>query len=337
MLLADDLTGALEVGAAFAAQGIRTQVATQAIRQTTPALVIDMETRHMTAAGAARRVRELMGRNEARVIYVKTDSTLRGNIGAELTAISQVAPVLYAPAYPRMGRTVRNGRLFVDGVPVENTQFAQDALNPVRDGCIAHLFDDRARIAIRDGENDEDIAEAARVAIEGGYIAAGPAALAQAIAHRIDLPRNDLPRTHRNSIPRVRKALVINGSLHERSILQIETAERDPAFSWTVWRQEPKREAGVSPTPLEHAAHVGDSIAGVVKAGDFDALIVFGGDTAYAILRSLGTIKVDSIAEILPGVPASRIPGGPLLITKAGGFGAPDVLGLLHHRLAHNR
>ena len=327
--LADDLTGALEVGAAFAQQGIGTQVTTQ---HTTPALVIDMETRHMNPADAAQRVRELMDRIEARLIYVKTDSTLRGNIGAELTAISKIAPVLYAPAYPRMGRTVRNGRLFVDGVPVENTQFAHDALNPVNDGCIAHLFDERACISIRDGETDEDIAEAAREAISGGYIAAGPAALAQAIAREIGLPR-----TERISIPSIRKALVVNGSLHERSLLQIEIAEADPAFLWTIW----KREFGVSRTPLENAAYEADRISKVIQAGDFDALIVFGGDTAYSILRALGITTLDSIAEILPGVPVSHIPGGPLLITKAGGFGPPDLLRdlfvTMHDALTHNR
>ncbi|MDQ6700933.1 MAG: hypothetical protein M3Z36_12205 [Acidobacteriota bacterium] len=321
-LLADDLTGALEVGAAFAAQGIGTQVTTRiTTQQTTPALVIDTETRHMNPAGAAQRVRELTDRIGDRLIYIKTDSTLRGNIGAELTAVSKASPVLYAPAYPRMGRTVRNGRLFVDGVPVEKTQFAYDALNPVRDGCIAHLFDYRACVSIRDGETDEDIAESVREAIAGGYIAAGPAAVAQAIAQMIDLPR-----TERISIPPVRKVLVVNGSVHERSLLQIENAEADRAFLWTIWKREP----GGSRTPLENAADVGNRISELIKAGDFDALVVFGGDTAYAILNALGITTVDSIAEILPGVPVSRIPGGPLLITKAGGFGPPDLLQRLH-------
>ncbi|MDQ6706645.1 MAG: hypothetical protein M3Z85_11800 [Acidobacteriota bacterium] len=317
-LLADDLTGALEVGAAFAGQGIRTRVSTQiTAHQTTPALVFDTETRHMTPADAALRVRELMDRIGERLIYIKTDSTLRGNIGAELAAVSKVSPVLYAPAYPRMGRTVRDGWLFVDGVPVENTQFAQDALNPVNDGCIARLFDQRTHITIRDGETDGHIAETAREAIAGGYIAAGPAAVAQAIAQIIDLPR-----TPRIAIPSVRKVLVVNGSLHQRSLLQVENDEADSAFLWTIWKREPN----VSRTPLQNAAEVGAQISKRIKTGDFDALVVFGGDTAYAILNALGITTVDSIAEVLPGVPVSRIPGGPLLITKAGGFGAPDLL-----------
>jgi len=45
-----------------------------------------------------------------RFLYLKTDSTLRGNIGSEISAVLAAfpgSPLVYAPAYPRMGRTVR--------------------------------------------------------------------------------------------------------------------------------------------------------------------------------------------------------------------------------------
>jgi uncharacterized protein YgbK (DUF1537 family) len=55
------------------------------------------------------------------------------------------------------------------------------------------------------------------------------------------------------------------------------------------------------------------------------ALIVFGGDTAFGILDALGRPAIHPVLEILPGVPLSRT-GGLFLVTKAGGFGPPDVL-----------
>src|ERR1039458_4252556 len=109
LVLADDLTGALEVGAKFAASGVAAQVGTA------PALLprdlhaaagcfgVDTETRHSDAAEAARRVYEFAhaAYNEGfSHVYKKTDSTLRGNIAAELAALSEAfagAPLLYVP------------------------------------------------------------------------------------------------------------------------------------------------------------------------------------------------------------------------------------------------
>jgi uncharacterized protein YgbK (DUF1537 family) len=127
LVLADDLTGALEAGAKFAGQGIRTLVSTElnlrpkGCDESIGVLVIDAETRHLPAAEAGQRVRELAhaaGEQGFRYLYKKTDSTLRGNIASELGALAEAFPgsaLLYVPAYPRMGRTVKRGMLYVHG------------------------------------------------------------------------------------------------------------------------------------------------------------------------------------------------------------------------------
>lgn len=67
LVLADDLTGALEAGAKFAGQGIRTLVSTElslhpkGCDESTAVLVIDTETRHLPANEAGRRVWEPAG------------------------------------------------------------------------------------------------------------------------------------------------------------------------------------------------------------------------------------------------------------------------------------
>jgi len=71
------------------------------------------------------------------------DSTLRGNVAAELAAVGAAwegAPVVYLPAYPKLGRTVRDGELRVDGRPVSQTAFASDRWNPVRESHIPTLL-----------------------------------------------------------------------------------------------------------------------------------------------------------------------------------------------------
>ena len=173
LVLADDLTGALETGAKFAAAGVGAVVLLPGGETAdAPAVVIDTETRHAPPEEAARIVeshaRAALAAG-ARLVYKKTDSTLRGNIGAELGALARAAgtELVYAPAYPRMGRTVRAGRLYVDGVPVSETAFARDPLDPVRESAVARVLAAQTDAAIRvwDGESEAEIEAAARAAI----------------------------------------------------------------------------------------------------------------------------------------------------------------------------
>jgi uncharacterized protein YgbK (DUF1537 family) len=69
--------------------------------------------------------------------------------------------------------------------------------------------------------------------------------------------------------------------------------------------------------------------AALERVGAVDTMIIFGGDTARSLMKALGIREIEPLGEALPGVPVSRIihSGRPLtLITKAGGFGGPDLL-----------
>src|SRR5687767_3306000 len=96
LVIADDLTGANDAGAQFAGQGISTLVAMVAefafdYRSCdSTVLIISSESRHLNPAEAAARVESLTRRGRELGVshfYKKTDSTLRGNIGAELEAL----------------------------------------------------------------------------------------------------------------------------------------------------------------------------------------------------------------------------------------------------------
>src|SRR5438105_11986422 len=87
--IADDLTGALEVGAKFAEYGLPATIVTDLSSlpvRASPVLVIDTETRHVSAGDALARTRQVATfarEHSPTLIYKKTDSTLRGNIAAE--------------------------------------------------------------------------------------------------------------------------------------------------------------------------------------------------------------------------------------------------------------
>ena len=60
------------------------------------------------------------------------------------------------------------------------------------------------------------------------------------------------------------------------------------------------------------------------------ALVLVGGDTAYACLRRLGIRRLVLCGEAEPYVPWGCVPGGPwdrlVVVTKAGGFGNRHTL-----------
>ncbi len=319
--LADDLTGALEVGAQFTAHGVPSRVTISAAVSKEFLNVFDMESRHL-APDLAERIVTSLTPASARLVYLKTDSTLRGNIAAGMRALSRVfpdSPIAYVPAYPELGRTVRDGRLFVDGIPVHEAGFANDPLNPVRDSSIADLLGRDLPCVIHDGETTDDVADAVTAALADSRcrIIAGPASVAAALAARIGTSRQSTFQP-----PSIRSCLIVNGSLHETSARQITYAEAN-CPKWQVL----KPPIHPSTTPLEIAAETAQTVIRRCESHTVDAIMIFGGDTAYGILKELGCAWLEPLGEVIPGVPVSRVPGRKLhLITKAGGFGDESLV-----------
>jgi len=133
-VIADDLTGAADTGIAFALAGIRTFVAFGEKSPPSDSRVVafDTDSRALAHDAAAARAAAAASRaceRGVRTIYKKIDSTLRGNVGAETAAIfralterGEPAVVVACPAFPAMGRTLRDGRVFVSGTALEATE-----------------------------------------------------------------------------------------------------------------------------------------------------------------------------------------------------------------------
>jgi len=136
-ILADDLTGASDTGLQFAKGGRRTCVClTWPTRSACDVLVLDVDSRNRSASEARDRVvsatRALRAAG-AKKFYKKIDSTGRGNLGAEIAGMlgeSGASLALICPAFPQLGRTVNGGHLFVNGIPLDQTEFARDPLWP---------------------------------------------------------------------------------------------------------------------------------------------------------------------------------------------------------------
>ena len=150
LIIADDFTGALDTGVQFAARGIKTRVVVGAdaalTHQNADVLVVDTETRHLPAAQAYAAVEGLVQRAKYAgfaYLYKKTDSALRGNVGAELTALQSASgsrQLAFLPAFPQMNRVTKNGVQYIDGVPVTESPFGVDPFEPVRHAAVTDLL-----------------------------------------------------------------------------------------------------------------------------------------------------------------------------------------------------
>ncbi len=158
-IIADDLTGANDTGVQFARRGARTLVPLdwhdlKSLARSADVLVLNTNSRAAPPRVAAQRARvaaEALRRAGVEAVYKKIDSTFRGNIGQELDAILDVFPTdlaVLTPAFPPAGRTVRDGMLLVNGVPVHRTAIGRDPVTPVRESHLPTLLGYQARRAI---------------------------------------------------------------------------------------------------------------------------------------------------------------------------------------------
>lgn len=148
-IVADDLTGAMNTGVQFAKWGLRTLVMLDdGEMPDADAVVISTDSRQLPAPEAYCRAKEAAQRLSGRIPYKKIDSTLRGNVGAEIDGLLEGlgwGRALVAPAFPATGRTTVDGYHYVDGVPLSESAFANDSLWPAVESHLPTLLASQTR------------------------------------------------------------------------------------------------------------------------------------------------------------------------------------------------
>lgn len=255
LIIADDFTGALDTGVQFSAHGIATRVIVEPdvdfTVHETKVLVVDTETRHLPAKEAYDTVAKLTERARqagVQYIYKKTDSALRGNIGAELAAVLKASgckQLPFLPAFPQIGRITCGGVHYVDGVTVTESPFGIDPFAPVTHSVVTDLIAEQCDLparsfpALKAGENmpqDEgilifDAADAADLYHTGCqifrqgeiHIMAGCAGFGAALPQLLGLTA----KTAR-PIPKLDpRLLVVCGSVNSITLAQLDSAENN--------------------------------------------------------------------------------------------------------------
>jgi uncharacterized protein YgbK (DUF1537 family) len=131
LVVADDLTGAMDTGHSFAMRGYETIVRLDPDFDAPRAAVIvaDTDSRYVDPDEAVTRVRNIVASTEAAVVYKKVDSTLRGNVGVEIAAAHDAMDAdatAVAPAHPSNDRLTACGYHLVGGELLTDTEVGND-------------------------------------------------------------------------------------------------------------------------------------------------------------------------------------------------------------------
>lgn len=355
-IVADDLTGACDTGAVFAAHGLATVVLlpeTPLPASPPDVLVMDTESRGRPAAEARSRTREAMARLAAAgfaLLYKKVDSTLRGALAAELAGAlegGRARQAVLAPSLPAQRRALVDGALWIDGRPAAETPFARDpgfpatgasalallAAGGVHPAGLVPLLSVRrgpaavaARLAripgclVCDAETDADLVTLAAAVGEAPGLLAGSAGFAAALAARTP-GRPALPPSARGPL------LAVVGSAHP---LARQQAARAAACGVLILTPPPGTGSDRAATVRALAEAARQAIERLAPR----TVLLTGGETAYSVCRALGARALALGGETEPGVAIGRLLDGPFdgltVLTKAGGFGDPDTLVRLH-------
>lgn len=321
-IIADDLTGALDAAAPFAARGLRVCVALgpshlgAALARDPQVIAVTTDSREIGENAARDAMRQVVQALPPVRIFKKVDSRLKGNIAAELSEL-HFDRALLVPAIPEFGRIQTGG--FVRGFGVTQPISMSDVLG--HHAAKAQIPD------ITTPQQMHDVLDAADYDLLIG--ARGLAdALAQKMTGRSMVMLDTLPGP---------RALFVIGS---RDPITLEQAAALRDLPDTVTVDAPNGQVESLPdaprilvqaqpgmtevTGPQVAAALATAVAPLLRAG-FGAALLTGGATAQACLQHIGAQVLDLRGECLPGLVAADT-DGLTIVTKSGGFGNRNSL-----------
>ena len=337
VVVADDLTGALDSSVAFAERGLTVLCALslsrlkEAMESGADVLAVSTGSREISEEEAVSRVRQVLDLisahkdgNKVRV-FKKVDSRLKGHVAKEIEALGVAQEkTLICPAIPRLGRYVKNGKLVGEGVdePIDVVQ-----ISGLAQECSV------------DATSQADIEDAIEDFAQDGLFV-GAAGLAEALAKKIAPVSSS-----EGMVAPIAPALFAIGSRDPVTLAQLEDLECVGAPN------------GVVPVPQNWSGDVkviqmtpGKTVVSGQEAGECFAegiakwisetkprtFLGCGGESAAAICAKLNIGILQVLGEILPGLPMSKSAGPDddmFIITKSGGFGSKDTLVNLTQKL----
>ncbi|MGE5553047.1 MAG: four-carbon acid sugar kinase family protein [Betaproteobacteria bacterium] len=188
-IVADDVTGANDIGIMFTKHGYRTVVYSDyatlkgqdLLESGIQVCILNTESRYDPPVTAYAKVRQATAKLKefgCSLYFKKTCSVFRGNVGAEFDAMVDelgAKSALLVAAFPQNGRQTLHGYHFVHRRLLSESEFAQDPVNPMSDSYLPRVVQRQSsrQVVVVHLEEIREGALAARVEAvraAGGYV-----------------------------------------------------------------------------------------------------------------------------------------------------------------------
>jgi hypothetical protein len=366
LVIADDLSGAAEIAGIAARFGLPARLLRGCAAPVEDgATVIDTDSRDCSVADAIGAVRRCMAgvrTGEFDLVFKKTDSALRGHILAEVGCIMDalhLSSAVLVPHNPSRGRTIERGRYFIEGVPLDQTSFANDPVHPARTADVLQ------RLGRLEGRKLQCLEPGKAAPMDGLVIGAARSiedvnGWAASVPGRATLPvgaadfftsllRARGLQSTRGLIARLAGGprLFICGSAARPTEILVARARAagiavcalpDDPQHWhrLVLDSLQQSEAAVAVIgrPVDSAPGaarqferlLADLTERVLAAIPIQHLFLEGGATASAVCRRMGWNELEICGELATGVVQMRAPGGQSLVVKPGSYLWPEAV-----------
>lgn len=335
VVIADDFSGAAELAGLAASRGWSAEVQTSFnANSDAEVIAFDADTRQKSELEAVRITREVMRQVIAAKpawIFKKTDSVLRGHIRAEIEAVMSTeaySECVFIPANPSKGRVIDGGHYLVNGVPLDETEFAYDPEFPRRSANVLELLGKPTRIFTPSFVTSQaDLPSS----LPKSTLASGAADFFTSLLG----PSRPCVNQHQFQL-RSERTLLLCGSLaaweagraNEMRSQNFVVKTLGEPITESIWRESSRLMLGIG-----HSVERGgrDLVAVLIAAAqpllaDKQNLCIAieGGATARAFIDRCGWTRLRALAQSPSGVGALLPPGGPLILVKPGSYPWPE-------------
>ena len=352
-VIADDITGAAEIAGLGSTYGLSTILLTKLPDAMPDAqlVVLATDTRSMTEAEAVAETRAIgqwlcgiISSADAPItLYKKVDAAVRGHVVAELQTLMETLGYeqsLYLPANPSKGRTISGGCCYVDGEPIDQTQFALDPDFPAFTAsiCLRLGITPSSRIRVADAVTLDDVRQAIGQALQNPEptLLSGASDLFAALLENMGFVPSANATTFAG-LSRTGAALIVCGSTQSTDLttrpyirqrdLPLNSMPRDVfdgtqgAAYWLMKIQIlhfsksairparhglilniPFESSGSSAAALRLRTEMAQVVFALVGRMQPAELVIEGGATAFAVMQRLGWTSFRITQQVAPGV-----------------------------------
>lgn len=355
LVIADDLTGAAELGGIAIRLGIQSKISHHLDDLESEGVqIINTNTRSLRSADILCYLQSLfpekMDISVWELVFLKFDSAMRGEIGIQLEFFKNLflaRQLVFCPVNPSLGRIIRNEKYYIGAKEIAHSEFAHDPEFPVVQSAIKRLINvpgislisETSEINVKmtyivpSIANNQEIERWADQ-LPNFKLFAGAGAFFERLLVRYLSFKDPVPTKR---IVFGRPLLYVCGSKHDDSTQRINRIPRDQVLQWCGPGEE--RELAiklteiinrhgiavfsVQPQKYYEALTIRESMALTVnllqEQCHIRELVIEGGATAHAVLKQLNIDVLRPTEELSPGVTRSEIADRKQMVTMKPG------------------